>query len=366
MHPILGSARRRTLYLASWIVVGLLVAVAWSAANPDAAIAVALAVVVPPCLVQAFVCLSAWYVCRAAPLAAGSVIRTLAAHAAAGMVAAVVWATVWAGWTGVLGSLPALSEVSRGSRAQLAAVVAAGALLFWLSSLLHYLLVAFEESRQGEARELGLEVLAREAELKALRAQIDPHFLFNGLHSISALTSTDPAGARRMCLLLADFFRSSVRLGAKEEIRLEDELAMVRSYFDIEKVRYGPRLESEVVLESGCGSCRVPPLLLQPLVENAVRHGIRPLVDGGVVQVTARCDDASVRLRVRNPVDTEAITRAGTGVGLANVERRLAARFGREAVTLWRREDGWFEVDLRFPRIEETGAVGERFDGGGR
>ena len=97
-----------------------------------------------------------------------------------------------------------------------------------------------------------------------------------------------------------------------------------------------------------------------------MRHGIRPLVDGGVVQVTARCDGASVRLRVRNPVDTEAVARGGTGVGLANVERRLATRFGREAVTRWRREDGWFEVDLRFPRIEETGAAGERSRGGGR
>ena len=366
MHPILGSTQRRNLYLASWGVIGSLGAVAWLAANPGAGIAVALAVVVPPCLVLAFVCLSARYVCRAAPPEAGSLARTLAMHAGAGLVAAAVWTAAWVGWTGVLAGLSGFGDAVRLTPAQLAAVATAGVLLFWLSSLLHYLLAAFDQSRRAEARELGLQVLAREAELKALRAQIDPHFLFNGLQSISALTSADPAGARRMCLLLADFFRSSVRLGAEDEIRLEDEMAMVRAYLDIERVRYGPRLESEVELAPGCGSCRVPPLILQPLVENAVRHGIRPLVDGGVVEVTARCDEAGVRVRVRNPFDREAATQAGTGVGLANVERRLATRFGREAVTRWWGEDGWFEVDLRFPRVEkaraargDAGAAGE-------
>ena len=176
VHPILGSTRRRNLYLAAWVVIGSLGAVAWSAANPGAGVGVALAVVVPPGLVLAFVCLSARYVCRAAPLEAASLVRTLAMHAGAAMVAAAVWAAVWAGWTGVLAGLPAFGDAARLTPARLAAVATAGVLLFWLSSLLHYLLAAFEQSRRAEARELGLKVLAREAELKALRAQIDPHF----------------------------------------------------------------------------------------------------------------------------------------------------------------------------------------------
>ena len=355
MHPILASGQRRLLYLGAWAVIGLLLAGAWSATS-QRAYPMTLAVVVPPSLIYAFICLSAWYVCRATPLAARSAARILATHAGAGIVAAAAWMLVWESWVQVLDGSPAFGAgVLDDYRARLAVIPAAGMLLFWLSGMLHYLLIAFETSRRAEARRLGFEVLDREAELKALRAQIDPHFLFNSLQSISALTSADPAGARRMCLLLADFFRSSVRLGAQDRVRLEEEMEMVRAYLDIERVRCGPRLSTEFVLQPGCEACPIPPLILQPLVENAVRHGIHSLVDGGVVRVTARCDAGFVYLSVLNPVDVDAVTRAGAGVGLDNVKRRLAALFGGEAETRWRRENGSFRVDIRFPRVDGTG-----------
>ena len=355
MHPILASGQRQVLYLTSWGLVGLLLAVAWSAATPRLSLPMSLAVVVPPCLFYGFVCLSAWYVCRAAPLAARSVLRVLATHAGAGIVGALAWVLAWEGWVRVLIGAAAFDAGVLGDyRTRLPVIPPAGVLLFWLSSMLHYLLMAFEASRRAEARELTFEVSAREAELRALRARIDPHFLFNSLQSISALTSADPAGARRMCLLLADFFRSSVRLGGLDRIRLDEEMDMIRAYLDMERVRFGPRLSSEVVLGPGCGACLIPPLILQPLVENAVRHGIHSLVDGGVVRVTARCDAGSVYLAVSNPVDADAVARRGAGVGLDNVKRRLDAAFAGSAETRWRRGNGSFEVDIRFPREEEN------------
>lgn len=352
MHPLLASRQRQALYLASWAPVALLLAVAWSTASPAVDLGAALVLVAPPAVVHAFVCLSAWYVCRAMPLTAPSAPRIAAAHAGAGMLAGAVWMLAWEAWTRLLGGCPAFAEPVRDYRSQGAAVFAAGALLFWMSSLFHYLLIAFDAARRAETRELGFKVTAREAELKALRAQIDPHFLFNSLHSISALTTADPPGARRMCLLLADFFRSSVRLGAKDEIRLAEEMAMARAYLDIEQVRFGARLAAEVVEEPGCGSCLIPPLVLQPLVENAVRHGIHSRVGGGLVRVTARSDAAHLHLSVLNPADADADGSAGTGVGLANVRRRLAARFGGEAAVRVVRDPGSFRVDIRIPRRE--------------
>lgn len=348
MHPILASGRRLGLYLASWLQIGVLLAAAYSTASAAGWLE-AFVVILPLCLVYAFVCLSAWYVCRAAPLAATPFLRTFVSHAGAAGISAGFWLLLWEVWTRVVAGYPAFSEAVAHYHAQIGAIFAAAVLLFWLAGMFHYLVIAFETSRQAETRELGLEILAREAELKALRSQIDPHFLFNSLHSISALTSTDPAGARRMCLLLADFFRSSVRLGPKDFIRLEDEIDMVRQYLEIEKVRFGQRLSAEIDVDPQCKSCAVPPLILQPLVENSVRHGINSLVGGGVVRITGRCSSGMLSLRVENPIDVEPAKTAGAGVGLENVKLRLRKLFGSSSETRIAREDQRFRVEIRFP-----------------
>jgi sensor histidine kinase YesM len=346
VHPILQSIRRLLLYLGSCSLVAGLLAVVYASVS-GAPLEEAASVVIPLALVYAFMCLSAWYVCLATPLDARNWARVLYAQTGSAALAVAIWAVFWEGWTRLL--LPIFDQSVSHYREQSVLIVATGVLLFWLASMFHYLLIALEESRRRETRELGLEVLAREAELKALRAQIDPHFLFNSLHSISALTASDPAGARRMCLLLADFFRSSVRLGVQDDVALADELAMVRQYLEIERVRCGDRLQVSVDFAAACETCRIPPLILQPLVENAVRHGINSLVDGGTVAVTASCAAGRLTMAVANPVSGDAPRRSGAGVGLSNVKRRLSALFGAEARTEVTGEPGLFRVELHLP-----------------
>ena len=113
-----------------------------------------------------------------------------------------------------------------------------GLFVYLLSLAVSYIVSAAEHTRQAERRALQGQVLSREAELRSLRAQIDPHFLFNSLHSISALTAADPAGARRMCLLLAEFLRESLALGAEDRIPLARELKLAEKYLEVERVRY--------------------------------------------------------------------------------------------------------------------------------
>ena len=192
-------------------------------------------------------------------------------------------------------------------------------------------------------------MLAREAELRSLRAQIDPHFLFNSLHSISALTTADPPAARRMCLLLADFLRDSLALGTADRITVARELALAGRFLEIERVRFGSRLQVE--LASGdADACLVPPLLLQPIVENAVTHGVAHVLAGGTIRIAASRGTGTLTIVVENPCDAERPRRTGTGLGLANVRARLRALHGDDGRLSAEERDGVWRVEMSLPR----------------
>jgi len=194
-----------------------------------------------------------------------------------------------------------------------------------------------------------LSILAREAELRALRAQIHPHFLFNSLNSISALVSTDPTQAREMCVLLAEFFRRTLAVGERPGVTFDEELAVARTYLAIERLRLGTRLCVEERVDEATLGCILPPLLLQPIVENAIRHGIASRSDGGVLRIQACVDGAHLRIDVENPFDPDAPRRPGVGVGLANVRRRLFAAYGDRARVETERGEDRFRVAISLP-----------------
>src|SRR5215471_18026534 len=152
-----------------------------------------------------------------------------------------------------------------------------------------------------------------------------------GLKSISALTSIDAARAREMCLLLADFLRLTVGMGEKNVIRLSEELDLLEKFMAIEKVRFGERLQMEERIQEDAKRCQIPALLLQPLLENAVSHGIASMADGGRIRLQAQVHDGWLGISVENDRDDEAPLRRKSGVGLKNVSSRLEARYGKDA-----------------------------------
>jgi Histidine kinase len=347
MHPILARGGRLALYLGLWVAVGVLLGVllvaqiglAWKQAG---------LVSIPLAFLYAFVCLSAWYVSRGMPLAATGAIRIVATALTASAISSAMWllaARTWVDWLARRGFVPLFGETS----GLYALFIAFGLLLYLLSLAISYLIAIAEHTRAAERQALQVEVLAREAELRMLRAQIDPHFLFNSLHSISALTGSDPAAARRMCVLLADFLRESLALGGEGRITLGRELGLVARFLAVERVRYGDRLGDDIAIANDADKCLVPPLLLLPLVENAVTHGIAHMLEGGTVKVTAGRTGGRLHVVVENPCDPDRPRRAGAGVGLANVRARLTAMHGHESRFLSGEADGVWRVELVIP-----------------
>jgi two-component system sensor histidine kinase AlgZ len=237
------------LYVAAWLPIAALLTqvltrgggIGWSEAA---------AIVFPMCLLYAFICQSSWYLCNAIPLREKEAVRLLTSHATAATVSAILWVLVGWAWALLLGSAFGFEGIESRYRPQILILLVSGLLLFLIDVALNYLLITFESSRRAENQALALQVLAREAELKALRAQIDPHFLFNSLNSINALVMTEPAAARTMCVLLADFLRGSLKLGSEERIPLSEEIRLAETYLNIEHVRFGSRLRIERNIDS--------------------------------------------------------------------------------------------------------------------
>jgi Histidine kinase len=348
MHPILADPRRLAIYLAAWLPLsGILIAIfAFEGSLSWRSLAL---FTLPLDLGYAFVCLGTFYLCRAAPLHPSGIARVLGTQLGAALTSAALWILVARGWFATL-EAAGLVEGAGPAFARLQPFLFGRAfLLFLIATLLHYLLVAFEDSRRAETESLEYRVLSREAELKALRAQLHPHFLFNSLNSVVALIRSDPDAARRTCLMLGDFLRSSLTLGARENIPLGDEVALAESLLAIEKVRFGSRLCFEKDIEESARPCLVPPLLLQPLVENAVTHGIAHLLEGGAIRLSATRQGDLLQLVVENPRDPEARARAGAGLGIDSVRRRLAALYGDAASCRVRADDERFRVELSLP-----------------
>jgi hypothetical protein len=330
MHPLLANRARLLLYLFGWVVLAVLLALL--VMEPErSGVAAALVQVVPPTLAYAFVCLAAWYPVRAMPLQRTGTAPLLATHALAAAALSGVWVmalTTWARWLG-----------ADFEKARIAAFFVTGMLLYLLSVAFHYVLAGLE-------RELEVRMLARDAELKALKAQLDPHFLFNSLNSISSLCGSNPASARTLTTLLAEYLRKSLRTGSAQTVTLSEELELVSSYLAIERIRFGPRLELLQDVEEGTRGHRVPPLLLQPLVENAIKHGIAHLLEGGVVQIAAAREHGGVRIAVENACDPDRPPQRGENIGLANTRRRVEMFDGRMDVV---DEPARFRVTLWLP-----------------
>jgi len=347
MHPLVARQGRLSLYLLAWTPLAVLLAyllvmmggLAWLAA---------VTLSFPLALFYALICLAPWYLCLVLPPGVAPAFKILGNHLAAAVVAGLMWIVVAKGLGLLLGRY-LFAGLNERLSAQLPLLFGIGVLLYLLSVALHYVLLSMESSKEAESREQEALTLARESELKALKAQINPHFLFNSLNSISALATVDGLRAREMCVKLSDFLRSTLKLGEKQSISLAEELALAKAYLEVEQVRFGARLSVEIDADRDCDHCVVPSLLLQPLVENAVKHGIAGLVDGGTIRLEARCGGGQLQLKIFNQFDPDSPAASRHGLGLRNVRDRLRALYENRARVDAAATSGHFVVEVELP-----------------
>ena len=218
----------------------------------------------------------------------------------------------------------------------------------------------FLRDREREQHEIALQAQLAEARLDALRMQINPHFLFNTLHAVSALVERDPAGVRRMIARLSELLRHTIDSHAADEVPLREELAFLRRYIEIMEIRFQGRLQVTTTADEGVLDALVPNLILQPIVENALEHGVARAGDEGFVEIRARRDGEEVVLTVRDDGPGLDAVEA-TGVGLANTRARLAQLYGGAAsLALTAAQGGGTLATIRLPyRFHDRGAAHE-------
>lgn len=338
MHPFLRARSAFVAHLAAWLVLSYLPA-SLVASPGDGRFLLALAAAAPASLACGLATLPVYYLCRAVPLRPSQLGPVLRLHLALGAAwSAALWALLWL--DALLVDLGATTELADAVEQRWAPLLALGAMLYLATVLFYTVVASDQQARASERRAAAASLRAQEAQLALLQAQIHPHFLFNSLHAVSALTIEDPRKARELCLQLAEFLRGSLAMGARGMVPLTEELALARAYLAIEQARLGERLTVMLEVSPAAGGIRVPALLLQPLVENAITHGIATCARGGILSLRAQVTPGTLILTVTNPFDPLAPARrrkGGTGLGLANVSRRIAACY--QGATLETRRD---------------------------
>lgn len=226
-----------------------------------------------------------------------------------------------------------------------------GILILGCAALISTVLYTQEEQKENEQRKVNAEKLAKDAELFKLRQQLQPHFLFNSLNSISALAISQPQQARKMIQQLSDFLRGTLKKEEQEQIPWQEELQYLNLYLEIEKVRFGHRLSTEIFSTPETETALLPSLLLQPLVENAIKFGLYDTIDPISISVSAKLEDNYLVVTVQNPYDEETSRSGqGTGFGLSSVQRRLYLLYGRNDLLQTANKNGIYTTTIKIPQ----------------
>ena len=224
-----------------------------------------------------------------------------------------------------------------------------GILFYIIIVSVNYLTIYYNNFRETLSKESELNALVKEAELKTLKYQINPHFIFNSLNSISSLTISDPDKARDMTIKLSSFMRGTLSRNEKQKNKLEEELENVKLYLDIEKIRFEEKFELVEKLSEECKQIEVPNMILQPLFENAIKHGVYESLDKVTITIECKKEKGYMKISVINNYDKDGAPRKGEGIGIINIKNRLKLIYNQDNLLQVSKSDDIFTANLFIP-----------------
>lgn len=228
-----------------------------------------------------------------------------------------------------------------------------GFLMIGCMSMISLLWYTLKEQQENEQRKEEAEKIAKDAELLKLRQQLQPHFLFNSLNSISALAGSQPEKARHMIQQLSDFLRGTLKKEEHQLVSLREEIHHLQLYLDIEKVRFGHRLQTVLEIDEKAADMLIPVLLLQPVVENAIKFGLYDTTEEVLIRIIATTkDDQLLEIMIQNPFDPlTSVHTHGTGFGLASIARRLYLMYARQDLIRTEKQEQLFSTYIIIPQL---------------
>lgn len=345
-NPFLKNRENLVVYLLIWIVIAMfhwlglyyLLQITLEDAIIDSAVYN---------ILYAGIGISLWYPTRFISFDSYSMPRLLANHLMAAIITSIIW--VFLGYYLLSNFLIKEKVYYEFISDSLAWRFVIGILFYAIIVSLNYVIIYYNNFREKELKESELNSLVKEAELKTLKYQINPHFIFNSLNSISSLTVSNPEKAREMTIKLSDFLRGTLSKNEKMKTNLSEELKTIKIYLDIEKTRFEDLFEYVEEVSTDCPPIEVPSMLLQPVFENAIKHGVYESIEKVTIRIKCIKDEDYLKITVENNFDPEAVPRKGEGIGLANIKNRLKLIYNQENLLTFSKENDIFRVTIFIP-----------------
>ncbi|MCF8358362.1 MAG: histidine kinase [Prolixibacteraceae bacterium] len=224
-----------------------------------------------------------------------------------------------------------------------------GVLIYILIALFYYMFFYYDRLKDKSKEESKLRELVTQTQLNELKSQINPHFLFNSLNSVSYLTIAEPEKAQDMVIKLSTFLRYSLKHKENQLVSLSQEIEHIKLYLEIEKVRFGEKLQT-IFDTTDCSGCMIPNMILQPIYENAIKYGVYETTQQVTINTTARRIDKMLIFTVTNNYDPDSISKKGEGIGLINIRQRLGLVYGDATLLTVKNENQIFTVTLKIPQ----------------